>query len=35
MKKWARYEKQILFKPIGTEGQEKLLKSKAVIVGMG
>ena len=30
-----RYSRQILFKPIGEEGQEKLLSSKAVIVGMG
>ncbi|SEM63300.1 adenylyltransferase and sulfurtransferase [Mesobacillus persicus] len=30
-----RYSRQILFKPIGEEGQRKLLKSRAVIVGMG
>ena len=30
-----RYSRQILFPPIGGEGQEKLLRSKAVIVGCG
>jgi len=30
-----RYSKQILFKPIGIRGQEKLLKSFVVIVGCG
>ena len=30
-----RYSRQILFQPIGIEGQKKLLKSRAVIVGMG
>lgn len=30
-----RYSRQILFQPIGEEGQIKLLKSSAVIVGMG
>lgn len=35
MKRLARYKKQILFKPIGLEGQKRLLKSRAAIVGMG
>ncbi|WP_407657633.1 ThiF family adenylyltransferase [Mesobacillus jeotgali] len=35
MKEMERYSRQILFQPIGSEGQEKLLKSSAVIVGMG
>nr|WP_218970309.1 ThiF family adenylyltransferase [Mesobacillus jeotgali] len=30
-----RYSRQMLFKPIGSQGQEKLLNSSAVIVGMG
>ncbi|MDP4156168.1 MAG: ThiF family adenylyltransferase [Bacillota bacterium] len=30
-----RYSRQILFKPIGHEGQEKLLNSRAAIVGLG
>jgi molybdopterin-synthase adenylyltransferase len=30
-----RYSRQILFQPIGAEGQEKLLRSKAVILGCG
>jgi molybdopterin/thiamine biosynthesis adenylyltransferase len=30
-----KYSRQILFQPIGKEGQEKLLASKAVIVGCG
>jgi molybdopterin/thiamine biosynthesis adenylyltransferase len=30
-----KYSRQILFPPIGTEGQEKLLRSKVVIVGCG
>jgi molybdopterin-synthase adenylyltransferase len=30
-----RYSRQILFQPIGKEGQAKLLNSRAVIVGMG
>jgi len=30
-----RYSRQVLFKPIGEEGQRKLLNSRAVIVGMG
>jgi len=30
-----KYSRQILFLPIGAEGQEKLLQSKAVIIGCG
>ncbi|HET7212512.1 MAG TPA: ThiF family adenylyltransferase [Terriglobia bacterium] len=30
-----KYSRQILFQPIGEEGQEELLRSKAVIVGCG
>jgi len=30
-----KYSRQILFSPIGAEGQEKLLQSKAVILGCG
>jgi len=30
-----KYSRQILFPPIGTDGQEKLLESKAVILGCG
>ncbi|MCQ4087854.1 ThiF family adenylyltransferase [Saccharibacillus sp. JS10] len=30
-----RYSRQILFQPIGTEGQKKLLQSAVCIVGMG
>jgi molybdopterin-synthase adenylyltransferase len=30
-----KYSRQILFAPIGAEGQAKLLKSKAVIIGCG
>jgi molybdopterin-synthase adenylyltransferase len=30
-----RYSRQMLFKPIGKEGQEKLVNSRAVVVGMG
>lgn len=30
-----RYSRQILFQPIGEEGQKKLLASKAVIIGCG
>jgi adenylyltransferase/sulfurtransferase len=30
-----KYSRQILFTPIGAEGQEKLLQSKAVILGCG
>ena len=32
---WERYSRQILFQPIGEEGQRKLFDSHAVIVGMG
>lgn len=35
MTEMERYSRQILFKQIGSEGQEKLLNSSAVIVGMG
>lgn len=31
----AKYSRQILFPPIGAEGQEKLLHSKIVIIGCG
>ncbi|MFB3922466.1 MAG: ThiF family adenylyltransferase [Terriglobia bacterium] len=31
----AKYSRQILFTPIGAEGQERLLKSKVVIIGFG
>jgi molybdopterin-synthase adenylyltransferase len=34
-KEMERYSRQILFQPIGKEGQIKLLNSRAVIVGMG
>ena len=30
-----KYSRQILFPPIGADGQEKLLESKAVILGCG
>ncbi len=30
-----KYSRQILFQPIGAEGQQKLLRAKAVIVGCG
>ncbi len=30
-----RYSRQMLFKPIGEEGQAKILQSRAVVVGMG
>jgi len=30
-----RYSRQILFSPIGEEGQKKLLKSHVLIVGAG
>ncbi|MCJ7504706.1 MAG: ThiF family adenylyltransferase, partial [Acidobacteriia bacterium] len=30
-----KYSRQILFQPIGAEGQEKLLQSKVVIIGCG
>ncbi|MDY0322472.1 MAG: ThiF family adenylyltransferase [Candidatus Carbobacillus sp.] len=32
---WSRYSRQILFTPIGRDGQEKLLKSRVAIVGLG
>ena len=35
MKKLERYEKQILFKPIGKRGQNRLLKSRVGILGAG
>ncbi|MCM3585100.1 ThiF family adenylyltransferase [Mesobacillus maritimus] len=35
MESLNRYSRQLLFKPIGEEGQRKLLNSKVVIVGMG
>lgn len=31
----TRYSRQVLFKPIGEEGQRKLINSRAVIIGMG
>lgn len=31
----SRYSRQVLFSPIGAEGQQKLLASKVAIVGMG
>lgn len=31
----ARYERQMLFRPIGAEGQERLCGSKALIAGVG
>src|SRR5262245_7812783 len=31
----TRYSRQILFAPIGMEGQEKLARSKALLVGCG
>ncbi|WP_416149368.1 ThiF family adenylyltransferase [Salipaludibacillus sp. HK11] len=34
-KSWERYSRQMLFQPIGEEGQQKLLNSKVLIVGMG
>ncbi|HMD95893.1 MAG TPA: ThiF family adenylyltransferase [Terriglobia bacterium] len=30
-----RYSRQMLFQPIGSEGQERLLRAKAVIIGCG
>src|SRR2546427_12691384 len=30
-----KYSRQVLFQPIGAEGQEKLLGAKAVIIGCG
>ncbi|CAM3917337.1 ThiF family adenylyltransferase [Mesobacillus thioparans] len=35
MEEMERYSRQILFQPIGSGGQKKLLNSSAVIVGMG
>ncbi|MDD2998401.1 MAG: ThiF family adenylyltransferase, partial [Candidatus Riflebacteria bacterium] len=35
MKAFLRYEKQILFAPIGVNGQKKLSKSRVGIVGAG
>jgi len=35
IKVWERYSRQILFPPIGREGQKLLLKSKAAIIGLG
>lgn len=35
MDEFVRYSRQILFKPIGKDGQRKLLNSRVVIVGMG
>lgn len=35
MQPFARYEKQILFKPLGQSGQKKLLKAQVGIVGVG
>jgi len=32
---WERYSRQMLFQPIGREGQERLGASRALIVGMG
>ena len=32
---FEKYSRQILFRPIGQEGQEKLLASKAVVMGCG
>ena len=32
---YSRYSRQILFQPIGLEGQKKLVKGRTVIVGMG
>ncbi|PYZ94302.1 thiamine biosynthesis protein ThiF [Salipaludibacillus keqinensis] len=32
---WGRYSRQMLFHPIGKEGQEHLLNGKVLIVGMG
>jgi molybdopterin/thiamine biosynthesis adenylyltransferase len=33
--KLDKYSRQVLFQPIGTEGQERLLRSRVVIVGCG
>ncbi|GEL09035.1 ThiF family adenylyltransferase [Salisediminibacterium halotolerans] len=32
---WNRYSRQMLFKPIGEQGQQKIAASKILIVGMG
>ncbi len=32
---WEKYSRQILFRPVGRPGQEKLARSKAVIIGCG
>lgn len=32
---WDRYSRQMLFKPVGRKGQEQLLNSKVLIIGMG
>ncbi|MCE7794270.1 ThiF family adenylyltransferase [Salipaludibacillus sp. CUR1] len=32
---WGRYSRQMLFNPIGEEGQKKLAESKVLIIGMG
>jgi molybdopterin-synthase adenylyltransferase len=33
--KWERYSRQVLFSPIGRSGQEKLLKSRGAVIGLG
>lgn len=33
--KWERYSRQILFAPIGEEGQQKLQNSRVAIIGLG
>lgn len=35
MNQFARYEKQMLFKPIGRDGQAKLARSRVGIIGIG
>ncbi|UTR09409.1 ThiF family adenylyltransferase [Evansella sp. LMS18] len=35
MEDWTRYSRQMLFKPIGENGQKKLKDSKVLIIGMG
>lgn len=35
MKRFERYEKQLLFKPLGIEGQKKLAKTRLAIIGIG
>jgi molybdopterin-synthase adenylyltransferase len=32
---WERYSRQMLFAPIGREGQERLLKSRVLVIGLG